>query len=692
MKPMTRRFEIILVLIILAAAGALRFTALDTVPPGLTHDEADHGLDAAGVLDGVRPIYFTVGYGREPLYDYSTALVMLLAGRSYLAGRITSALYGMALLVLVYGWVMRATQDRRLAMATIAALAVSFWAVSVSRHALRTITLPVLYMAAALAMWKGIAIRQEAGDARLASRSRPQAEIERWIWFVVAGVFLGGTLYTYLAARIMWVVFPAFFIFTSISQPKIIRQVWPGLLIMLTTAVVVAVPLIIYLLGNPGAEVRIGQLSGPLIALLAGNPEPLLGNTRAGLGMLTRRGDDLWLYNIPGAPLLGPIMGLLFYLGISIAAISLVMPYRPARRGRRSYDEAFRISSANAFMMLTLGVGLIPALITGVGASNTRVIGMLPAIYYFAALAVTWLADWAERQVGGSGQTAIWAAYAVAILIAGGLTIRSYFVIWANAPDVRVAYHTTLVETIEYLDNQPEIGPHVALSSIAPGPYHDPAVAAMRMQRDDLILRWFDGRSALLFPGSQPAVLFFPEFAVPDPVFADLLAQHTIPAGRIELRPTDKNRVVQIVTLHTLPEAASSSPLVSINGILSLVEYDLPGGQQIHPGEMLDLLTFWRVEGSTDAEVVLFTHVLNETGQLVAQQDLLSVPATSWVQGDLFVQLHRITLPADLPPGTYSLSGGAYTRPDIARLPLVTPNGEIAGDHVILDTIEVVEP
>ncbi|GAB4470593.1 MAG: hypothetical protein Kow00124_06860 [Anaerolineae bacterium] len=689
---MTRRFEIILILIILAAAGALRFTALDAVPPGLTHDEADHGLDAAGVLDGIRPVYFTVGYGREPLYDYSTALVMLLVGRSYLAGRITAALYGMALLLLVYGWVVRAAQNRRLALATIAALAVSFWAVSVSRHALRTITLPTLYMAAALAMWKGISVREKASDARLASLSRPQAEIERWIWFVIAGVFLGGTLYTYLAARIMWVVFPAFFIFMSISQPRTIRRVWPGLLIMLATAAVVAAPLIGYLLSNPGVEVRIGQLSGPLDALLAGDPGPLLSNVRAGLGMLTRRGDDLWLYSIPGTPLLGPIMGLLFYLGISIAALSLVMPYRPARRGRRSYDEAFRISGANAFMMLTLGAGLVPALITGVGASSTRVIGMLPALYYFPALAVTWLADWAERQVGDSGRTAIEAAYAVVILVVGVLTIRSYFVVWNNAPDVRVAYHTTLVETIDYLDSHPEIGPHAALSSIAPGPYHDPAVAAMRMQRHDLTLRWFDGRSALLFPGSQPAVLFFPEFAMPDPVFADLLAQHTTPAGRIELRPTDKNQVVQIVTLHTLPEQAASSPLASIDGLLSLLGYELPQGRQVHPGEAIDLLTFWRVEGSTDGEIVLFTHVLSETGQLVAQQDLLSVPAASWVQGDLFVQLHRITLPANLAPGTYSLSGGAYTRPDIARLPLVTLDGESAGDHIILDTIEVLEP
>ncbi|MFW9894147.1 MAG: MFS transporter, partial [Candidatus Thorarchaeota archaeon] len=46
-------------------------------------------------------------------------------------------------------------------------------------------------------------------------------------------------------------------------------------------------------------------------------------------------------------------------------------------------------------MLLTLAAGMLPALITGVGASNTRVIGMQPALYYFPALGVMWLADWA---------------------------------------------------------------------------------------------------------------------------------------------------------------------------------------------------------------------------------------------------------------------------------------------------------
>src|SRR5262249_46488625 len=159
--------------------------------------------------------------------------------------------------------------------------------------------------------------------------------------------------------------------------------------------------------------VRVGQLSGPINALLAGDTQPLRENIRAGLGMIRIQGDDLWLYNIPGKPLLGPVMGLLFYLGILIAAFSIIFPYRPVHREIRSYHDAFRISSANAFMLLTFVIGIVPALITGVGASNTRVIGMQPSLYYMPALAVFWMADWAERQAGRQGSKAIWVSYSI---------------------------------------------------------------------------------------------------------------------------------------------------------------------------------------------------------------------------------------------------------------------------------------
>jgi hypothetical protein len=693
MTAQTRRIELTLFILILVIGAGLRFAALGSVPPGLTHDEADHGLDAAGVLAGRTPIYFTVGYGREPLYDYVTSVTMLIVGRNYLASRITAAIFGTVLLVLIYAWVRRATHNPWLALAAMAGLAFSFWGVSTGRQALRSITLPVMYMAAAEAMWQGIKMDEDI--ERLPPKQRPQAEIERLFWFAIAGIFLGLSLYTYLAARIMWAVFPAFFIFLSFSQRGTMRRIWPGLLIMLAVAAVIAAPLGIYLYLNPVAEVRIDQLSGPIDALLAGHPGSLIENTRAGLGMITKRGDDLWLYNIPGKPLLGPIMSLFFYLGVSIAVMSLFYPYRPARRGKRTFDDAFRMSSANAFMLLTLAAGMIPALITGVGASNTRVIGMQPALYYFPALAVMWLSDWSRRRVGSNGPTAIWTGFSILLLINVGLTIRDYFNVWANARDVRVAYHTTLVETLHYLDNHPEVGPDVGMSTITPGRFHDPAVAEMVLKRDDLNLHWFDGRLSLVIPGGKSVTYVYPEVAARrsriSPYDDDLEFQR-----RIELRSTDFNRTVELFSLPALdipsPQESGKTFVVAGDELLAIsLEGYLPS--TLKPGDNIPVSLIVWVNQPTDQVIVLFTHALDQSNQVVAQQDLLSVPSWNWAAGDVFWQLHHLTIPAGHPPGTLRIAIGAYTTPDIERLPLTDSEGQPLPDNQwIALTIEILAP
>jgi hypothetical protein len=483
----------------------------------------------------------------------------------------------------------------------------------------------------------------------------------------------------------MWLAFPAFFLFLSVTQPGVIRKGWPGLLVMLTVAAAVAAPLILYLVQNPAAEARIDQLSGPITAILSGNPEPLRQNVRAGLGMITVRGDDLWLYNVPGKPLLGPFLGLLFYLGVSIAVMSAIYPYRPARRGRRSYDDAFRVSSANVFMLLTLIVGIIPALATGVGASMTRVIGMLPALYYFPALAVVWLADWAQRQVGERGATALWTAYGVLLTVSAMLTIHSYFVVWANARDVRVAYHTTLVETLHYLDAHPAVGPDVAMSTITPGRFHDPAIARMMLRRDDLRLRWFDGRSSVVLLDASPGYYVFPEVAPLDPALQPWLSG--VSFDRIELRPEDFNRTVEVV-LRQASSAVTDPRTVVADNLLAVVDSSVDA-TLLHPGDEFHVLTMWRILDTPTADLMLFTHALDEADQVVAQQDSLDVPAQEWVPGDAFVQVHTLMLPADLPPGTLRLEIGLYSLPDIVRLPLSSPDGDPIGDSLIIDTVEV---
>jgi len=81
---------------ILLLAFALRVWQLTSIPPGLTHDEANHGREAIGILDGVLRYFFPLNYGSEPLYSYTVALSMAALGRGLFALRLVNVVFGLA--------------------------------------------------------------------------------------------------------------------------------------------------------------------------------------------------------------------------------------------------------------------------------------------------------------------------------------------------------------------------------------------------------------------------------------------------------------------------------------------------------------------------------------------------------------------------------------------------------------------
>ena len=52
----------------------------------MTHDEANHGREAIGILAGELRLFFPLNYGSEPLYSYTVALSMALFGRGLIIG------------------------------------------------------------------------------------------------------------------------------------------------------------------------------------------------------------------------------------------------------------------------------------------------------------------------------------------------------------------------------------------------------------------------------------------------------------------------------------------------------------------------------------------------------------------------------------------------------------------------------
>jgi hypothetical protein len=299
-----------------------------------------------------------------------------------------------------------------------------------------------------------------------------------------------------------------------------------------------------------------------------------------------------------------------------------------------------------------------------------------------------------------TGVTWVWVA-AIALIAATGVgTFRDYFITWANARDVRVAYHTTLFEMARYLDAQPSSGV-IALSSITPGRFHDPYSMGMLLHRRDLTLRWFDGRNALALPpdGSR---LIVQALSPIDPALSPLISQGARLIESRSLRPNDLNPRFDVFDWRGTPSIALLRPdgPVNLGHTVELIGYSL-NTATIKPADELTLLTFWRVRSTTDLnrETVLFTHLLaTPSGPLLAGQDLSGYPSWQWQPGDEFIQVHRLTVPPGTPPGQYQIEIGAYTReipsaiqpnPPTTRL-MVYDGDKITSDRVLLPPVAVI--
>ena len=111
---------------------------------------------------------------------------------------------------------------------------------------------------------------------------------------------------------------------------------------------------------------------------------------------------------------------------------------------------------------------------------------------------------------------------------------------------------------------------------------------------------------------------------------------------------------------------------------------------RVQPGETLHLVLYWQADSPVGADYNVFTHLLDASSALRAQQDNAPVggtyPTSQWMAGELVVDAYDIALPSDLPAGVYTIEVGLYDW--ITQVRLTTSQGE---DHVILPvTIQVV--
>jgi 4-amino-4-deoxy-L-arabinose transferase-like glycosyltransferase len=670
-KRIPRRWTWGILALILALAAFLRVYRLDTVPPGLTHDESAHLQDARRIWEGARPIYLQTANGREPFFDYVTAPLVGLFGLSIAVGRVSSVLWGLALIVVTY-LALKQPLGEEGALAVALLMAVSFWSLSTSRQALRSITMPVLFAGATALFWRGL----YADERR-----------RRWGCFAAAGALLGLDFYTYMPARAMWAVLVLFWLSLALTDRRRFVASWRGVALMLVVMVAMAAPLLIYLARFPEVEQRVLELAAPLQSALAGDFSLLWARLRDSVLMFSHLGDTHWMYNVAGRPLLPPSLAILFYLGIAVAFFRL---RRPVAR----------------LLLLWLGVGIAPAMVTGLESSSLRAIAAQPAVF---GLCVLPLVEVWERRRGWVRKALVTGFVLLSVLIAAEAA-QTYFVEWAGHRDVRVAYHTHLMVEADYLDQG--VPGVVGISTFYPRDPHDPSAMEALTEVSPSRLRWFDGRGALVFPAVGRSQVLIPSAVSLDPVLEEMVEANARVLPALDMEPTDLVSEVAVfewdaldalqAQLAAADRTAGIYPAGGFPACCTYADVDLPvelGGHltllgyrlftpQVEAGGEVVLVTFWQVHAPVEAELALFAQMVDEGGLVVGQVDRLDAPAWNWHAGEAFAQVHRFLVAEDAAPGFYHLQVGAYRRADWARLP-VLEDGNPVDDRILLHPLEV---
>lgn len=679
-----RTVEILLLIAIVVVAIIFRFAYFKQVPPGLHYDEAIDAKLAQEIRSGAWPIYFEEGWGREPLYHYLVASTLNLIPDPTTALRLVSGLLGLIQVLAAY-LLYRKLFGIPAALIGAAWIAVIFWTVSTSRAGLRNITLTTMATLTALAFWTAWSKGQGADDRRQEARGgRLETTDKSFILhpssFLLPGVLLGVTLYTYQPSRVVPLIYVVFAAYLVMLGRTSIKSSLKSMMVVLIVALIVALPLIVFLAAHPNAETGRAFQTEPIRALLSGDPSQVFGPTGTAIATLKMftfegGGDPQPLYNVSGRPLFIGLGSLLFYLGLIVCLIRIKRP-------------------AYAFILIWLVVTLLPNILTAPAPFFYRAIAAQSAVLVMPAIGTVAIGDLFHHRGGENAKNKVVIGLVVVAMIslvslgqAAVTTWHDYFDVWGNDPEVRFQYSAAHTAIAHALDASADATP-VAISGYFVEDA-DPIIFDQTLNRRDLSLRWFDAREALVAASNATIQrVAVPSFTPLDDQLKSRFIGNAEPitwTKDFKLYAFDADRFR--AAIDTWNNCANCP--VMFNDEIALIGLDHPASIAAPDGP-LTILSAWRVlrEGQPSSTAI-FIHLLDANGQFAAQDaNLLGVPRHTWQPGDEFVQVHRIPI-KDLPPGMYALEIGIYTRNGEIRWLASDRSGQAIGDHVLLDAIEV---
>lgn len=676
---MQKRHQLlILAVALLLVAGGVRLSSLGTLPPGFSPYELETLTITHNIEAGQVQVFDSAagGYPQETFFHVAQAFAKGLMGNGLITLRQPALWSSLLTLALLY------TLTRRLyggqaALLALGLMAVGFWPGLLGRLSLRETLVPLFTLLTLLALVNVFHIRWHISP-----------EAPNTLSYSLLGFTLAVSLYVHWSSIFLAIFVTLTVIYLFVTRQPISRRSTGTIAFGILLSIILVIPYVATTFGDPAN-------SGLAAMRVAMTPPDLLTSIVDGLAAIFPMGDSNPVTNIPGRPLIGPVLALLVLTGL----IQSIQNWR-----RPAYF----------LPTLALLIGLIPLLLSREPGSFLAMGIVLPLLYMIAASAGVRL-----YKIAAARQPRLrpYLPWAITALILFNLLWTSYdlAVHWRTDPVMRDNYGAQRGLLAHHLDQtagQEAIvvcSPRLQDTAEQLG---DPTLLALMMHRPVSAIRYVDCANGLILAeGGAPQQFAFTEPTITErmhPALVDwLFAQPGRPVPGLEersvlnldIQQTLEDKIGSLLTtapIRWAPEAQADTSQppslpVRFGGNITFLGYDPSTTPTFAPGDIVPVVSYWRADGDVPPDLRIFTHVLSDPSAIVAQSSAMNTWPVTLRNRDVFLQINYNTLPESLPSGTYYLSIGAYQADTALRLPVF--DGErVRGDRLFMYQITVADP
>lgn len=390
---------------VLVLALGVRLYHLQGLPVGLWHDEADNLIQAIRIQNdpGSAPVFATT---LPALYLFPAAALVNLVDASPATIRLVSVLFSLGGIVAIF-LVARLLLGPFLGVVAALLTAVMRWDISFSRIGMHGITAPMSGALSAYLMLRAL-------------RSGRASD------FGYAGATIGLGMWLYVSLRLFPLVLGFMVLHFALTQRPSLRWLLGRLLVTALVALVVAAPVARFAIAEPDRFFDRTRETSVFSLMPFGDA---IGEVTSSMGkhalMFNQKGDQNPRHNLPNAPMLDFLSGVLLLLGLGLA-----------------------LASWRNVALVSLPVWILIMVVPGVltvpweAPQALRAIGVIPAVVLVITLAL--------GAVWRAGRSAPWSGvrWATPVVVAAALAaiafanVDTYFGEQARDPNVYASFST----------------------------------------------------------------------------------------------------------------------------------------------------------------------------------------------------------------------------------------------------------